>query len=46
MGCAIIGCGKALPALEIANNDFIQLVDTNDEWITKLMRPAQVLYMV
>lgn len=35
MGCAIIGCGKALPALEIANNDFIQLVDTNDEWITK-----------
>ena len=35
MGCAIIGCGKALPALEITNNDFIQLVDTNDEWITK-----------
>ncbi len=35
MGCAIIGCGKALPTLEITNNDFIQLVDTNDEWITK-----------
>ncbi len=35
MGCAIIGCGKALPSLNIANDDFIQLVDTNDEWITK-----------
>lgn len=35
MGCAIIGCGKALPALSVKNNDFLDLVDTSDEWITK-----------
>lgn len=34
MGCAIIGCGKALPALEVSNNDLTALVDTSDEWIT------------
>lgn len=34
MGCAIIGCGKALPALEVANDDLTALVDTSDEWIT------------
>lgn len=34
MGCTIIGCGKALPALEIANDDLTALVDTSDEWIT------------
>ena len=34
MGCAIIGCGKALPALEVSNDDLTALVDTSDEWIT------------
>lgn len=34
MGCTIIGCGKALPALEVANDDLTALVDTSDEWIT------------
>lgn len=35
MGCAVIGCGKALPVLSVKNNDFVSLVDTSDEWITK-----------
>ncbi|WP_139651996.1 beta-ketoacyl-ACP synthase 3 [Raoultibacter phocaeensis] len=34
MGCAIIGCGKSLPALEVRNDELRALVDTNDEWIT------------
>lgn len=34
MGCAIIGCGKSLPALEVRNDELCALVDTNDEWIT------------
>ena len=34
MGCAIIGCGKSLPALAVANDDLTQLVDTSDEWIS------------
>ncbi len=33
MGCTIIGCGKALPALEVENDELAKLVDTNDEWI-------------
>lgn len=35
MGCAIIGCGKALPALDVTNDDLTKLVDTSDEWISK-----------
>lgn len=34
MGSTIIGCGKALPALEVQNDELKALVDTNDEWIT------------
>ena len=34
MGCTIIGCGKALPALDVDNNALTALVDTSDEWIT------------
>ncbi len=34
MGCSIIGCGKALPALEVTNDELAALVDTSDEWIT------------
>lgn len=33
MGCALIGCGKALPALEVQNDELKALVDTNNEWI-------------
>lgn len=35
MGCAIIGCGKALPSLDVTNDDLAELVETSDEWITK-----------
>lgn len=34
MGATIIGVGKALPALEIENDELKKLVDTNDEWIS------------
>ena len=34
MGCAIVGCGKAVPDLEIENVALEELVDTNNEWIT------------
>lgn len=33
MGCAIVGCGKALPALDVTNDQLAELVDTSDEWI-------------
>ncbi len=33
MGAVIIGSGKALPQLEIANDELKAVVDTNDEWI-------------
>lgn len=33
MGCRIIGCGKALPALDVENDELTKLVDTSDEWI-------------
>ena len=34
MGSTIIGCGKSLPKLEVANDELKALVDTNDEWIS------------
>lgn len=34
MGTTIIGCGKALPALKVANDELTALVDTSDEWIS------------
>lgn len=34
MGCALIGCGKAVPALDVENDSLRELVDTNDEWIS------------
>lgn len=34
VGAVIIGCGKALPKLEVANDDLQALVDTNNEWIS------------
>ena len=33
VGAVIIGSGKALPQLEIANDELKAVVDTNDEWI-------------
>ena len=33
MTCAIIGCGNALPALDVTNDHMAQLVETSDEWI-------------
>ena len=35
MGCTVIGCGKAVPARELTNDDLSQLVDTSDEWIVQ-----------
>lgn len=34
LGICLIGCGKALPALEVPNQELEHLVDTNDEWIS------------
>lgn len=33
MGAVITSCGKALPKLEVQNDELKALVDTNDEWI-------------
>lgn len=33
MGSALVGFGKAVPALEVENTALEELVDTNDEWI-------------
>ena len=38
MTCAIIGCGNALPALDVTNDHMAQLVETSDEWISKSYR--------
>ncbi|KAG4922234.1 hypothetical protein AAZX31_18G192500 [Glycine max] len=33
-GCKLVGCGSAVPALQISNDDLSKMVDTNDEWIS------------
>lgn len=33
MGSALVGFGKAIPLLEVKNDELKALVDTNDEWI-------------
>ncbi|CAA0837303.1 3-oxoacyl- [Striga hermonthica] len=33
-GCKLVGCGSALPSLQISNSDLSKIVDTNDEWIS------------
>lgn len=33
MGCTVVGCGKAVPQLEVENTALEKLVDTNNEWI-------------
>ncbi|CAL0325911.1 unnamed protein product [Lupinus luteus] len=33
-GCKFVGCGSAVPKLQISNDDLAKIVDTNDEWIS------------
>ncbi|GMY30070.1 3-oxoacyl-[acyl-carrier-protein] synthase 3 A, chloroplastic-like [Fagus crenata] len=33
-GCKLVGCGSAVPTLNISNEDLAKIVDTNDEWIS------------
>ncbi|XP_068654398.1 beta-ketoacyl-[acyl-carrier-protein] synthase III, chloroplastic-like isoform X2 [Aristolochia californica] len=33
-GCKLVGCGSALPKLNISNDDLAQIVETSDEWIS------------
>ncbi|KAJ9549906.1 hypothetical protein OSB04_022449 [Centaurea solstitialis] len=32
-GCKLVGCGSALPNLQVSNHDLAKIVDTSDEWI-------------
>ncbi|KAJ8764220.1 hypothetical protein K2173_005400 [Erythroxylum novogranatense] len=33
-GCKLVGCGSAVPTLQISNDDLAEFVDTSDEWIS------------
>lgn len=33
-GCKLVGCGSAIPKLQISNDDLAKYVDTSDEWIS------------
>lgn len=33
-GCKLVGCGSAVPSLQISNDDLSKIVDTSDEWIS------------
>ncbi|XP_021901918.1 3-oxoacyl-[acyl-carrier-protein] synthase III, chloroplastic [Carica papaya] len=33
-GCKLIGCGSAVPTLQVSNDDLAKMVDTSDEWIS------------
>ncbi|KAM0045605.1 putative beta-ketoacyl-[acyl-carrier-protein] synthase III [Helianthus debilis subsp. tardiflorus] len=33
-GCKLVGCGSAVPRLQISNDDLARIVDTSDEWIS------------
>ncbi|KAL2232819.1 3-oxoacyl-[acyl-carrier-protein] synthase 3 A, chloroplastic [Sesamum indicum] len=33
-GCKLVGCGSAVPRLQISNDDLSKIVDTSDEWIS------------
>ncbi|XP_047338857.1 3-oxoacyl-[acyl-carrier-protein] synthase 3 A, chloroplastic-like [Impatiens glandulifera] len=33
-GCKLVGCGSAVPKLQVSNDDISKLVDTSDEWIS------------
>lgn len=32
-GCKLVGCGSAVPKLQISNDDLAKIVETSDEWI-------------
>lgn len=34
MGSKLVGCGSAVPKLQISNNDLEKIVETSDEWIS------------
>ncbi|XP_047342481.1 3-oxoacyl-[acyl-carrier-protein] synthase 3 A, chloroplastic-like [Impatiens glandulifera] len=33
-GCKLVGCGSAVPKLEVSNDDLSKFIDTSDEWIS------------
>ncbi|KAK6127086.1 hypothetical protein DH2020_039170 [Rehmannia glutinosa] len=33
-GCKLVGCGSAVPSVQISNDDLSKIVDTSDEWIS------------
>ncbi|XP_068656099.1 beta-ketoacyl-[acyl-carrier-protein] synthase III A, chloroplastic-like [Aristolochia californica] len=33
-GCKLVGCGSAVPKLNISNDDLAQIFETSDEWIS------------
>ncbi|XP_022758924.1 3-oxoacyl-[acyl-carrier-protein] synthase 3 A, chloroplastic-like [Durio zibethinus] len=33
-GCKLVGCGSAVPALSVSNDDLAKIVDTSDQWIS------------
>lgn len=33
-GCKLVGCGSAVPSLQISNDDLAKIVETSDEWIS------------
>ncbi|KNA20340.1 hypothetical protein SOVF_052700, partial [Spinacia oleracea] len=33
-GCKLVGCGSAVPKLQISNDDLSEIVETSDEWIS------------
>ncbi|KAI3727496.1 hypothetical protein L6452_16112 [Arctium lappa] len=32
-GCKLVGCGSALPNLQVSNDDLAKIIDASDEWI-------------
>ncbi|XP_074264923.1 beta-ketoacyl-[acyl-carrier-protein] synthase III, chloroplastic [Silene latifolia] len=33
-GCKLVGCGSAVPKLQISNDDLSTMIETSDEWIS------------
>lgn len=33
-GCKLVGCGSAVPSLQVSNDDLAKIVQTSDEWIS------------
>jgi len=34
MGSKLVGCGSAVPKLQVSNDDLANIVETSDEWIS------------